>query len=88
MTTQYPIKPTTYHTYIRRMRRLLGKLEARAEAEAPRERAARTQLLHIISNCAADFSQRNRWAAEQYARYITNAPAPEDDIEFARRRLG
>lgn len=57
---QRPMRPSAYRAAAKRLREFADQLDARADAEAPRERAALTGTVHRLAQFARALSQRHR----------------------------
>jgi len=55
-----PMQPSSYRAAARKVRQMADDLEARADAETPREQASRTSVIHRLSRYCQHLSQRNR----------------------------
>lgn len=59
-----PMQPSSYRTAAKTVHKMADQIEARAEAETPRERASRTSAINRLSRYAQHLADRNRWRDE------------------------
>jgi len=55
-----PMQSSSFKAAARTLRKMADQIEARADAETPRERAARTSAINRVALYAKHLSQRNR----------------------------
>lgn len=55
-----PMQPSSYRSAVKKARKILDQIEARADADTPRERASRTSAINRLASYAHHFAQRNR----------------------------
>lgn len=59
-TTRRPMPPRSYRAAARAIREMADQLEARADAQSARERAARTEVIHRLSLYCRRLRERHR----------------------------
>lgn len=55
-----PMKPQSYRTAVKTVRKMADQIEARADAETPRERASLTSAINRLVQYAHHLASRNR----------------------------
>lgn len=64
VTSTRPMQPQSYRTAAKAVRKMADQIEARADAETPRERASRTSAINRLAQYAHHLANRNRRRGE------------------------